>query len=449
MGIYDFSTAHRSRITEMKAIGLSGQDDLRVGFGERFSNANKLTFDQYTPLGRDRLFENHFAARDKILMENGLIESPLLTTIRQQHRDESGGYPRLATSLLGRPIKRDEKTGLSHLVSEQEFFDDNKANEEFLTDLIANNPELGILSDEEISSQVIMDQIQILATDSDLAERSSFLGKVGNLAGIAFGWGRDPTHLFTALVGGTPTRGASALTNFFKVGRAEASVVAALEVVEKKSEVAVRRKTGEPDLTTGQAFLESFINIAAGGVIGGAAGAAVGRFLRPLPASLHNSNNAVTETTQDIVNKAREQQARGVQLDPEIEQAVDLLDESLQIARSAPDNIYYETHMSNYAEARASISKGETIQPLDNRGITRASDVDVDAPQGSQTINPDATPEIQDIVIADLRVTLEKQDIKFQTTNIAGDLTTVSARDVLRGLDAEDAAVRATIDCLG
>lgn len=449
MGIYDFSVAHRSRQNEIRDIGLSGQDDLQVGFGERFTSANELTFNRYTPMGRDRVFEQKYRERDQVLKDAGLIENQLLTTKRIMDRVDSGNYPNIKSDDLGRPIQKDEN-GKFQFIDFEEFLEDNAKNDTILHDLISANPELGIMSDEQISSLVMMEQLEILHRDEDLAERSTFLGKVGFITGAAVGWIRDPSHFITSLVGLTPLGRLSMSANFMRVGAAEATIVGALELREKEGEVAFRRRTGEPELTAQEAFIESGIAVGTAGILGGTVGAVIGRFTRAIPPSTNNANNAVTDETQQIVDSIRQSQSRGTQFDPDIEQAADLLDEALQIARSAPEDISYESHMNNYSNARVAIAEGSNVGGADDLGsLTRASNQDVEAPIASQTAIPDATPDAQDIAILDLRNTLEKEDILTSGPNEVGDITTSSSRQLLADLDSEEAAVRATLDCLG
>lgn len=447
MGIYDNTVASRSRNLEIQQIGLQGQDDLRVGFGERFSSANKLTFNRYTPYGRDKVFEDEYDKRDKILQGAGLSTEALITTKRLLDRRDSGNYPDLKSDNLGRPIL--DNKDVIQVVNFQQYLKEIADNDELLMELKNNHPELDIQSDEEIASKVKMDQIELLNQDEDLAERSSFLGKTGYLTGSMVGWLRDPTHVLASLVGLSPVGRAAMLSNFLRVGAAESSIVAALEVVEKPGEIEFRRRTGEEELTTGEALIESGVNIAAAGVIGGSIGAIVGRFVRPPIPPSRTGNNAVTEATQGVVDNVRAEQATGRVFDPEIEQATDLLDEALQVARNAPKDTSYETHMDNYSDARRAMAQGEDMPGVDNSAsVVRASDEEVSAPQGSQTAIPENELSVQDRAIGDLRASLEKQDVAVSRT-IDGDVSTSSSREFLAQLDSEDAAVRATIDCLG
>lgn len=450
MGIYDSSVAFNSRQKELQDIGLTGQDDLQVGFGERFTSANQLTFNRYTPEGRDRAFEDIYAQRDEILINAGLIEDPLLTTKRLTDRRDSGNYPALNSDLLGRPTGdpiADAK--LAIFEDFEAYLKDNEHNDQLLMDLRAAHPELNIQSDEEIASQVVMDQTEILHRDEDLAERSTFLGKAGYLTGSMVGWVRDPVHFLSSLAGLSPAGRLSMAQNFLRVGAAEAAIVTALEVAEKPKEIQFRRLTGEESLTVAQAELESALTIGTSFVIGGAIGAAIGRFTRPIARSA-TGNNAVNDATQATVDKIRTQQAKGTIFDPEVEQAADLLDESLQIARGAPEDVTYETHMNNYAEARKAIAEGDNVPGAEDLGaVKRASDVDVDAPVTSETAVPNAVDSVQDLAIADLRATLTSQDVTTRTTSPSGEITAVSSRQVLADLDAEDAAIKATITCLG
>lgn len=447
MGIYDNTVASRSRDLEIQDIGLQGQDDLRVGFGERFSAANKLTFNRYTPYGRDRVFEDEYDKRDRILQDAGLSTEALITTKRVLDRRDSGNYPDLKSDNLGRPVIDDK--GVVQIIDFDQYLKEVSDNDQLLMELRNNHPELDIQTDEEIASKVKMDQIEILTQDEDLAERSSFLGKTGYLTGSMVGWLRDPTHVLASLVGLSPVGRAAMTANFLRVGAAEASIVAALEVIEKPGEVEFRRRTGEEDLTTGEALIESGVNIATAGVVGGSIGVVVGRFLKaPIPPS-RTGNNVVTEATQDTVDTIRAAQAKGRVFDPEVEQATELLDETLQVARNAPKDTSYETHMDNYSDARRAMAQGEDMPGADNNAsVIRASDEEVSAPQGSQTAIPENDLSVQDRAIGDLRTKLDSEDIAVNRT-VDGKITSSSSRAFLAELDAEDAAVRATIDCLG
>ena len=160
----------------------------------------------------------------------------------------------------------------------------------------------------------------------------------------------------------------------------------------------------------------------------------------------------VYKRLEEVLDEFRRVQGTGTVFDPEAEQAANLLDETLQIARSSPVDTSYETHMSNYAEARRNLAEGNEIQVgVDDFGqIRRASDQDVDAPINSQTATPETNIDVQNRAIQSLRNTLESEDVVFnQPTTVAGEFTPVSSRETIRQLDAEDAAVRATIDCLG
>lgn len=448
MGIYDSSVAFRSRQNELQDIGLSGQDDLSAGFGERFTSANELTFNRYTPLGRDRAFEDKYRSRDKILMDAGLISEQLLTSKRIMDRQESGNYPALKSNLLGRPLQ-DQHVNPQLLLDFPSHVQDTEINDNLLMDLRAAHPELEILSDEEIASNVMMDQLEIIHRDEDLAERSTFLGKVGFLTGSMVGWLRDPTHFLSSLVGLTPAGRLSMLQNFFRVGAAEASIIGALELSEKKGEVGFRRRTGEESLTTSEAAIESAFVVGGGFLLGGAVGATIGRFSRPIARS-DTANNVVDDATQDVLDRIRDQQSRGATFDPEIEQAADLIDEALQVARSAPEEVPYEVHMQKYADARTAIAEGNNVPgPDDLSSLVRASDADVSAPNDSLTFIPNAELSVQDRAILDLRQTLDVEDVITQSTSASGDISSVSSREILSTLDSENAAVRATITCLG
>ena len=449
MSIYESSVAFRSRQNELRDIGLSGQDDLPAGFGERFTSANELTFNRYTPLGRDRAFEDFYKKRDDILINKGLISKELLTTKRLMDRRDSGNYPNLNTGLLGRALESDNIDTQLGFFDPELFEVDVKENDQLLMDLKSAHPELNIMSDEEISSKVMMDQLEILSRDEDLAERSNFLGKVGYLTGSMVGWLRDPVHFASSLAGITPVGRLSMLQNFFRVGAAEAAVVSSLEFAEKAGEVSFRRRTGEEDLTTQQALIESATNVGLGFVVGGSIGALIGGFTRPIPPSLFGNNN-VSDRTQTIVDEARLLQNRGFNFDSEIAQAVDMLDEAMQIARSAPLDTSYETHLNNYSNARNAIADSRNVPGPDDLDATiRASDQDVDAPTGSETASPNTELDVQDRAILSMRETLANEDIVISTRNKSGDITKVSSRDILAGLDMDDAAVRATINCLG
>ena len=453
MGIYDETVGARSREKELVDIGLTGQDDLRVGFGERFASANALAFGRYTPYGRDMAFNEAYDKRDKILMDAGLTTEALVTTQRVLNRQRSGNYPSLKSNYLGRGEDFNSfGDELSAQIQGEQYLRDKEQNDELLLDLINAHPELDIQSDEQIASDILMNQLELLETDEDLAERGNFLGKVGFLTGSMVGWLRDPGHAASALAGISPVGRLSMATNFLRVGASEASIIAALELIEKPGEVAFRRQFGEPDLTTAEALTESVVNIGTGGVVGGGVGALIGRATRPkrpIPKSF-TGNNAVTESTQELVDKVRASQAKGVVFDPEIEQAADLLEEMLLIARNAPDDVSYETHLNKYSEARRAISEGTDVPgPDDLKGIIKSSNEEVTAPPQSETSIPSPDTLIQDRGIGDLRARLERSDVTSTRTLETGENVTVSSRETLAALDAEDAAVRATIDCLG
>ncbi len=450
MGIYDSSVASKSREIELKEIGLEGEKDLASGFGERFSFANKITYQRYTPMGRSSVLEDEYSKRDDILKQSGLIDGQLLTTQRLVDRANSGNYPGLKSDLLGRNLfgisSNEEETALS----EKPFINKNRENDELLLQLQKDNPNLEIKTDEEISSDVAMQQIELLNRDEDLADRSTFLGSVGYLTGSMVGWIRDPTHFLSSLVGLSPAGRLSAASNFFRVGAAESAIVGAIEIAEKPTEVEFRRRFGEPDLTTSEALIESGITVAGAGIIGGGIGALIGKFSRPLARSETN-NNAATEASQEIVDEFRRLQGTGTVFEPEVEQAANILDQTLEISRNSPTNTSYETHMSNYAEARRNLAEGQEVQVgVDDIGqVQRASDQDVIAPVGSESAIPESSLDIQNRAVQGLRTALEADDVFITQTGVQGRVEQVSAREVLQQLDNEDAAVRATIDCLG
>ena len=453
MGIYDNTVASRSHLIELQEIGLEGEQDLAVGFGERFSLANKLTYQRFTPLGREAVIESEFRERDKILIDNGLATKELLTTQRIISRAESGNYPSLTSDTQGRNMLGLPKSNVLGFISFKDELERNNENDQILLDLISEHPELGIKSDDEIFSDVLLKQQELLSKDSDFADRSTFMGKLGYLTGSMVGWIREPKHFLSSLIGLSPVGRATMAANFFRVGAAEASIVTALELQDAPTQTRFRREFGEPELTTGQAIVESGINIAGSAVFGGTVGAVTGRFFRPIPPSANNSNNAVSEFTQELLDEFStiQQSPSSTPIDLELQQAASLLDETLQIARNAPIDTTYETHMSNYSQARVSIAEGDniTVGVDDFSMVQRASDQEVFAPINTETGIPESNIEIQQRAVGKLRTTLEARDVNITQRSPDGDLIEVSSRETLRQLDSEDAAIRATIDCLG
>lgn len=452
MGIYDNTVASRSRNQQLKEIALQGDQDLLVGFGERFTHANKLTFQRHTNTGQEKVFEEKYAQRDQILKDAGLIEKDLLTTQRLIDRSEAGNRPFLNdNNFLGIGEKQKDILGMPDF---DEFLRDNEKYDELLNDFISAHPELNILSDEQIRSEVAMDQFELLNRDQDLAERSTWLGKAGYLAGSMVGWLRDPVNSSSSLLGLSSVGRLTMAQNFLRVGSTEAILTGILEFKRKPSELEFRKEFGEPDLTVSDVEKEAILASAGSFVLGGGIGSLVGRFVRGRSrlkiAESETNNNNVTEGTQDLVDAVRARQAAGESFDIQVEQATDLLDEALQIARAAPKDTSYERHMTNYASARKAVAEGLDVKGADEFSQTvRGSDQRVEAPDGSQTAIPESTIDVQNRAITGLRTELNKNDVLTNTAGTEGGAVNISSREILDNLDAQDAAVRATIDCLG
>ena len=314
-----------------------------------------------------------------------------------------------------------------------------RTNEELIQSIKQSHPDLNIKTDSEIEQEVIQDQLDLLDRDKDLQERSTFLGKVGYLTGSLVGWIRDPTHAASLLAGGSITRGASMLTNFLRVGAAEAAIEAAIVTGEKGAEVEFRRSTGE-EVSATQAILEAGVEVGLAGVLGGTVGAVGGFIAKAIPKA-KNPTNAASEASAELLDKFNKSAKNPT---AEQVQAAALLDETVRIAKRAPKDANYEQHMTDYAHARKSIVEGRDI----NKADAGVDSTKVEPPESSRLADTEVTPDEADILIKDVKDSLEVEDVTFRELNKDNQvISEKSARGVMNDLDAQDKALRDTITC--
>lgn len=425
--LYDNTTFVRSQREEDLTNAIQGPEDLSVGFGERFSIGNQLTFSRFTETGRQANFTGRYEERDNALMDAGLTDGPLLT--RGKLNNLPGSIANQLFPLVGTP------EGVVDANTDPVL----ERNEELIRNIKQSHPELNIKTDSEIEQDLIQEQQDLMDRDKDLQERSNFLGKVGYLTGSALGWLRDPVHAVSILGGAGAIRGAGVAANFLRVGAAEASIEAALTVVEKPGEVEFRRFTGE-DVTGTQAVIESGVQVAAAGVLGGAVGAAGGLIGRAIPTA-KNPTSAVSQTSEELLERFKKEVTNPT---AEQTQSAELLDELLDISKASPNGAGYEKHLKDYADARKSITEGRDVD-MPDEGI---SSTKVEPPEGSKLADTDVTPDEEDLIIQDVRNSLEAEDVTFTKLDKDNQVTSErSAREIMEELDAEEKAIRDTISC--
>lgn len=425
MSLYgEGTTQFKSMIQEQTENGLQeGANDLSVGFFDRFSIGHQVEFTRFTQSGRKGLYTAQYEERDKLLMDEGLIDQPLVTRNR---------------------FKQNEDTlKVQNFQSDEDWEHTTQSAEELVRSLKQSRPDLKILTDEEIEQNIIQDQQELLAKDQDLQERSTFMGKVGYLAGVATGWARDPVHIASLLAGGTLARGAGILLNMFRIGSAEVAVESVIQSVEKSKEVAFRRLTGE-DVSTTQALQEVTIDVGLAGTIGSVLGGVGGFVTRALPTP-KNPSNVATDATAELLDNYATKVREGYVPTAKEAQSAELLDETVRIMKSAPEGANYEKHLSDYASARRNLTEGTETSKVDEGLDT----TDVDAVEGSRLGNPEVAPDEEVLLINEIRNSLEVEDITLRDLNKNDEIIgEKSAREVFEELDADERAITDTINCL-
>ncbi len=489
MGIYDNTPAAKSRKINRQENVIKGPQDFPVGLQERFSATFNSIRQRHTPRGNANVIGDKIAERNQIIADNDLLPDGQIVFTPIQ-ADAASGFNRFTSfNVFGNPLgipTRDqfdfegrETTVISNAELAIRSVDDDK----ILAQLIIDNPDLGILSDNEIERIITDEQNEILLKDEDLQGRTNLAGTIGFIAGGFAATITDPFFAATSLAslptGGTATIAAQAL----RVGLANAFINGATEIITKDPEVKFRNKFGE-DISLAQATTETLFTTGGGFVLGGTLGGAIGIFRKlfgksaaqgvannPLPASKNNGNNVPTEAMQESLNKYHNIykntvmpdrnpmfkqsgiSAEGTVFDPQVQQAARLLQENLDVARSAPNNTNYEAHMARYSETRLQVAeKGSvTLDPSETAPFIEQSNLLVEPQLRSQMAIPGVTVEAENVAAATLRNTLRDKDIFINEAgrNPSDPTVQTSTRARLEQLDSNEASIRATLDCLG
>ena len=489
MGIYDNTPAAKSRKINRMETAIRGPEDFPVGLQERFSATFNSIRQRHTPRGNANVIGDKIAERNQIIADNQLLPDGEIVFTPIQADAASGVNRFTSFNVFGNPLgipTRDQfefegrpTTVISNAELAKRSVDDDK----ILTQLILDNPDLGILSDNEIERIITDEQNEILANDEDLRGRTNLAGTIGFIAGGLAATVTDPFFASTSAISLGTGGAAGIAAQALRVGVANAFINGATEVITKDAEVAFRNKFGE-DLSLAQATTESLFTTGGGFVLGGTLGGAIGIFRKlfgktaiqaapnnPLPASKNNGNNVPTEAMQETLNKYHNVyqnnvtpdrnpmfkqsgiSTEGTVFDPQVQQAARLLQENLDVARSAPNNTSYEAHMARYSETRLQVAeKGSvTLDPSETAPFIEQSNLLVEPQLRSEMAIPGVTVDAENVAVATLRATLKNEDIFINEAGRTRSDPSVqtSTRQVLETLDSNEASIRATLDCLG
>lgn len=355
------------------------------GFVENTAAAFEEQFTIHSKSGQESVYDKIIQEQDAILKANNIDVSELvLQKIRQSANPTEG------------------------------WSDWMRANPEVYNKIVSDNPDLGLKSAEQIEEQALDEFNKTIAEHEDVSSRSTFMGTVGKLVGVAGGYLRDPAGLASVVApGGVVTKGMSILKSFANVAKAEIAAVTGEQLINKPSEVDLRRRLGE-DVSTGQAITESAALVGGAGIIGGAIGAGI---IRP------------------IVNKFGQ---------PVSKEALSIVEDVEHLRNTKPPGMSQKQHEAALDKALDDNFKNKDVDVSEITGkLEEPPTSRIDA------VAEEFTDEVRETSFQSTKQKLEVEDVTYEVKDADGQvLETISFRQLAQKAEADDISFKTLAQCL-
>lgn len=294
----------------------------KAGFVERFGTQRQRTFTVGTGVGRQAQYEDIANQQLQILKDNNLdsnFQQSTLPILLTPEKTLTGDFYNLSTDAL------------ESIKQQREIYDR----------IASTRPDLGLKTIQQLEEATQEQFEKIISDNNKTSSSSTLMGTLGMLAGGMAGFFQDPFGAATlAVPGGAGVKAMSIMQAIKSGAKAEAIAAAAPLALNKPGELGVRRKAGE-EISTGQAVLETGLEVGlaalGGGILGGAVKAISSKGTKALVEDLEH-----IETHQ-------------------------------------PTNISKEEHLNNVEQSLKDIQEGKPLSIERTEEASPSQDVDVSA----------------------------------------------------------------------